>query len=396
MIAVPAPLLLPDGSPARAAWSLTPSVTHVNQGSFGAVPVRTQLVQNDLRARMDEDPVAWFGDLPERVGAVRTALAHRLGLSPAATAIVANASAGASVVFANQPHRDGGEIVVTDHGYGAVTMGAERLARRWGGRVVTARVPLAATAIEAHDAVMAACTPRTALIVLDQISSATARFLPVSAIAASARARGIRTLVDGAHVPFQVATALPETAPDYWVGNLHKFGCAPRGTALLVAGADVRDELWPLIDSWGGADAYPHRFDSQGTLDLTAWLAAPDALTFIDDTWGWERVRQYAGALADAGQALLTEAFGALTGEDHAVRVGDPAPALRLIRLPEGVATTRETADALRDRVVRENGIAVAFTAFNGTGYLRISAHAYNTIADYERVAHVLTALLRR
>lgn len=396
MIASPAPLLLPDGSPARAAWTLTPAVTHVNHGSFGAVPERTQRVQNALRARMDADPVAWFGDLPERIAGVRTDLARTLGLPEASTVLVPNASAGASVVFANQPHRSGGEIVVTDHGYGAVTMGAERLARRWGGRVVTARVPLAATAAEAHDAVMAACTSRTALIVLDQISSATARFLPVSAIAASARTRGIRTLVDGAHVPFQIAVALPETAPDYWVGNLHKFGCAPRGTALLVAGADVRDELWPLIDSWGGADAYPNRFDSQGTLDLTAWLAAPDALAFIEETWGWERVRDYASALADAGQDLLAEAFGALTGEDHAVSVGDPAPALRLIRLPVGIATTRESADALRDRVVRENGIAVAFTAFDGAGYLRVSAHAYNTIADYERVADVLTTLLRR
>ncbi|GAA4956759.1 hypothetical protein GCM10023238_24270 [Streptomyces heliomycini] len=86
-----------------------------------------------------------------------------------------NASAGASVVYAGLDHRGGGEIVVTDHGYGAVTTGAERLARRWGGRVRTAGVPLDADEEQAYEAVMAEVGEATGLVVLDQVTSATAR-----------------------------------------------------------------------------------------------------------------------------------------------------------------------------------------------------------------------------
>lgn len=43
---------------------------------------------------------------------------------------------------------------------------------------------------------------------------------------------------------------------DYWVGNLHKFVCAPRGSAVIVA-RDGGQELFPLIDSWGATEAYP-------------------------------------------------------------------------------------------------------------------------------------------
>ncbi len=94
-----------------------------------------------------------------------------------------NASAGVSVVYANLAGLDsasGGEIVVTDHGYGAVTMGAERLARRWGGRVRTARVPLDADEEQAYEAVMAEVGDATGLVVVDQITSATARRSPWS------------------------------------------------------------------------------------------------------------------------------------------------------------------------------------------------------------------------
>ena len=64
-------------------------------------------------------------------------------------------------------------------------MGAQRLARRWGGTVRTARVPLAAGAQEAAAAVAAEFSDRTALVVVDHATSPTSRFLPVDLISAA-------------------------------------------------------------------------------------------------------------------------------------------------------------------------------------------------------------------
>ncbi|MFT2817064.1 aminotransferase class V-fold PLP-dependent enzyme [Leifsonia sp. A12D58] len=380
----PRALTLPDGMPAAAAWTLSPHALHINHGSFGAVPRVAQEHQNALRAEMDADPVAWFSFLPERIGVVRRELAAFVGASPERSAIVPNASAGASVVYSSLPMSQGAEIVVTDHGYGAVTMGAERMARRRGGRVRTAHVPLGATPQQAHDAVMDACTDKTRLIVIDHITSATARFMPVAAISASARERGIVTLVDGAHVPGLYADPLDGIDCDFWVGNLHKFACAPRGTAVLVANSGLRDELYPLIDSWGSPLAFPERFDTQGTLDLTSYLATPTATGFIADTWGWGGARDYMGALADYAENIVATAFSEQTGQDHRVDVGASTNALRLVRLPDGLARTHPEADALRNRVVSEFNVEAAFTSFGGVGYFRLSTHVYNTAADFE------------
>ncbi|MBO8192686.1 aminotransferase class V-fold PLP-dependent enzyme [Streptomyces oryzae] len=390
----PRPLLLADGRPAADAWSLDPAMKHLNHGSFGAVPLVAQEQQAALRAEMDRSPVVWFPALPGRVAAARAELAAFLDVAPGDLALVPNASAGASSVYAAIPRRRGGEIVVTDHGYGAVTMGAERLARRWGGRVRTARVPLDADEEQAYQAVAVELSAATDLVVVDQITSATARRLPVARIGAEARQRGIPLLVDGAHAPGLIDAPLAGVACDFWVGNLHKWGCAPRGTATLVARGPLREQLHPLIDSWGAAEPFPDRFDHQGTVDVTSYLAAPAALDFVGRTWGWQAARRYMDDLADYGAQVIGAAVAELTGADAAVDVGMPVPGMRLVRLPDGLAGTRVEADALRDRAAQELGVEVAFTSFGGAGYLRLSAHVYNTPADYEYFAEVCVPAL--
>ncbi|WP_053756213.1 aminotransferase class V-fold PLP-dependent enzyme [Streptomyces sp. AS58] len=390
----PRPLLLADGRPADRAWSLDPGMKHLNHGSFGAVPLQAQERQELLRVEMERSPVVWFPALPQRIAATRVDLAAFLRVAADDLAVVPNASAGASVVFAALDRVRGGEIVVTDHGYGAVTMGAERLARRWGGRVRTAEVPLDANEEQAYEAVCAELGDDTDLVVVDQITSATARRMPVERIGAEAHRRGIPMLVDGAHAPGLLAAPLAGATYDFWVGNLHKWGCAPRGTAALIARGPLRDRLYPLIDSWGAADPYPDRFDQQGTIDATACLAAPTALDFVERTWGWTAARDYMSELADYGAHVIGTAFAELTGRDSRVDVGLPVPGMRLVRLPEGLGTGRVEADALRDRAAAELGVEAAFTSFGGTGYLRLSAHVYNTAADYEYFAEECVPVL--
>ncbi|MEU9784080.1 aminotransferase class V-fold PLP-dependent enzyme [Streptomyces phaeochromogenes] len=383
----PRPLLLADGRPAARAWSLDPVMKHLNHGSFGAVPLVAQERQNELRAEMDSSPVVWFPALPQKIADARVDLAAFLRATPDDLALVPNASAGVSVVLNALPRRRGGAIVVTDHGYGAVTMGAERLARRWGGEVRTARVPLDADEEQAYEAVMAAVDDATDLIVVDQITSATARRMPVERIGAEAARLGIPLLVDAAHAPGLIAAPLDGLTCDFWVGNLHKWGCAPRGTAALVARGERREDLYPLIDSWGAPDPYPDRFDQQGTVDVTGYLAASTALDFVDRTWGWDTARQYMDDLAGYSERLVGAAFAELGAVPGVVDVGMPVPGMRLVRLPEGLAGSRIEADALRDRAAHELGVEAAFTSFDGIGYMRLSAHVYNTAADYEYFA---------
>lgn len=122
-------------------------------------------------------------------------------------------------------------------------------------------------------------------------------------------------------------------------------------------------------------------------MDVTGYLAASTALDFVDRTWGWDTARQYMDDLAGYAERLVGAAFAELGAVPGVVDVGMPVPGMRLVRLPEGLAGSRIEADALRDRAARELGVEAAFTSFDGIGYMRLSAHVYNTAADYEYFA---------
>ncbi|WP_281453051.1 aminotransferase class V-fold PLP-dependent enzyme [Paenarthrobacter nitroguajacolicus] len=376
-------MLTPEGLPAMADWSLTQSKVHLNHGSYGSVPRAAQAQQLKLKELMDQNPCPWFMSQFELVATARREIAAFLGVDSQHLALVPNASAGVSAVYNSLDFAPGAEIVTTNHAYGAVLQGAERVARRCGGHVRIAEIPLEADADAVCALVMAEVTPRTALIVVDQITSATARAFPVEQIARAASLLGVPVLVDAAHAPGVLESPVPDFE-GFWVGNLHKFACAPRGTAALVARGPQAQSLEPLIDSWGFPYSFPENFDHVGTQDVTSWMAARTAFDTIEERYGWAVFRTYAKELCDYGHSLIGAAFADATGQNPAVDVGMPVGPLRLIRLPDGLATTHEDSHAVRAYVSDKLDIETAITTFNGRGYLRLSAHLYNSPKDYE------------
>lgn len=381
-------LLASDGRPAADLWSLDQAVAHLNHGSYGAPPRFVLERETQLRDEMNADADAWWRGLDGRVASARERVAEWLCAPNDATALVANASAGAAAVIASLDIRSEDVVLVTDHNYGAVAMAARRRARSAGARVVTLRVPLAADDSEIVDLFREriAETPGLKMILVDQITSPTGMLFPVADISALCRAAGVELLVDGAHGPGLIARPTEGLDGAYWVGNLHKWGLTPRGTGVLVANPSLpadRQRLFPSIDSWGSVNPFPQRFDLQGTLDYSPWLAVPAALDGVERRIGWQRYREHLAHLATAAQAAVADVWGA----ELADLPRNPAPSLRLVPLPDGMVTNEVQAHDLRDRIAAEANAAVAVTSHNGRGFVRLSAQVYNTLDDYVRFA---------
>ncbi|MEV4813931.1 aminotransferase class V-fold PLP-dependent enzyme [Micromonospora avicenniae] len=378
---------------ARLLFSLDPAVSHLNHGSFGAVPISVQRAQQRLRDEMEANPLRFFTQgLVERVAHTRRHLAAFIGADPDGTALVSNATTGVAVVLQSLGLRPDDEILSTDHGYGAVALSIQRECRRSGATSRVLPVPLAATNEEVVQAVRDALRPgRTRLLVIDQLTSSTARLFPAAAIVAVAHEHGVPVLVDAAHVPGMLPTTVASVGADFWVGNLHKWAFAPRATAVLVVAPQWRDRIEPLVVSWEQEAGFPDRLEWQATQDYTAWLAAPVGV-FTLRSLGVERVRAHNARLAAYGQRVVGDALG--VAPDLLPEPGGPEVAMRLIPLPPALATTIEAARALQQHIAERLATEVAVMSWNGRGWLRLCGQVYNRADEYERLAVRLPPLL--
>nr|WP_230416793.1 aminotransferase class V-fold PLP-dependent enzyme [Micromonospora tarapacensis] len=374
-------------------FSLDPAVSHLNHGSFGAVPIVAQRAQQRLRDEMEADPLRFFTQgLIDRIGHTRRHLANFLGADPDGTALTTNATTGVAVVLQSLGLRPGDEVLTTDHGYGAVDLSVRRECRRTGATHRVLRVPLTATDEEVVQIVRAGLRPgRTRLLVVDELSSATARLFPVAAIIGVCGEHGIAALVDAAHAPGMLPASVQSIGADFWVGNLHKWGYAPRGTAALVVAPSWRERIEPLVVSWQQDSGFPGRLEWQATSDYTAWLSAPAGLYTLRSL-DVDRVRAHNAALAAYGQRVVGDSLG--VPPTDLPDPGGPTVAMRIVPLPAGLATTLDGARALQATIAERLATQVAVMAWNGRGWLRLCGQVYNSPDEYQRLAVRLPTLL--
>jgi isopenicillin-N epimerase len=378
------------GDAVRHEWTLDPDFLTVNHGSFGATPRVVLAVQEEWRRRMEVQPTRFMhAVLPEALRAAADRLARFMGAEGKDLAFLENATVGCNAVLRSRRLQPGDEVLVLTHGYGAVRNTVRYVTELAGARMTEAAVPFPNPDADGVIAGLAAAiTPRTRLAVLDHITSPTALVLPLDRMVAACHARGVLVLVDGAHGPGQVGLDLPAIGADWYVGNCHKWLCAPKGSAFIWAAPDRKDGLHPVTISHGYESGFLEEFDWTGTRDFSAFLAVPAAIDF-HARLGGAALRARNVALAGEATALLARRLNTEIGA-----IGPLAGAMGVVRLPVSGEVTAERAKMLRARLLDARTDA-PLNAIAGGIWLRLSAHAYNELADYERLAEIAARMLR-
>lgn len=388
-------------SQAREHMLLDPTVANLNTGSFGPLPRPVFERATQLRQRLAEEPMDFLlRQQPPLLWEARERLALFLGAEPHRLVFTANVTTSVNLVAAALRLAAPGEILLTDHEYGAMHWCWERAAQRQGLTIRTFPLPiLAKEPAEIVAAAEAALTPRTRLLFFSHVLSPTGLVLPAHELCALARRRGVLSVVDGAHAPAMVPLDLARLGCDFYGANCHKWLLAPTGAGFLFVGAGQEERLQPLQVSWGwqaergrGADERDEfgstprlRFlEFEGTRDLCPWLAVPAAIDF-QAAIGWQRIRERNEALVCYTRHQLAGLRGlTLATPTHPELHGF----LTAFRLPPGVRTPE-----LR-RGLWERRIEVPVVERLEGPLVRVSTHFYNTEGELDRLAAALSELL--
>ena len=171
---------------------------------------------------------------------------------------------------------------------------------------------------------------------------------------------------------------------------------------MLCVRSDLQKGMHPSVIShgYGSRSTRPRfleEFDWTGSDDPSSWLAVPEAISFVGSLLhgGWPEVRRRNRELAHAARRMLADSLG----------VPLPAPeamieSLAALPIPDGSSEPPLSAyvEPLHVALLEKHGIEVP--VFNWPRapkrLIRVSAHLYNSIGEYERLAEALRFELAR
>jgi len=374
------------------SFSFGDSTTYLNHGAFGVAPKEVLADRMRWLRKIERSPGA-FVAYAFRPAWNQTAarVAQRFCVRPDDLALIENVTDGINAVLRSMTFQPGDEIVMTSVAYGSVRIMAEHIARRQGAAVVEARLGFSnPDPGQIIDAIRSAITPRTRLAILDHITSSTALVLPIAEMTKACKERGAAVLVDGAHVPGNIAFDIESLGADWYVANLHKWYFAPRGCGFLWAARDRQAGLVPAVLSWDIGRKFPHPFEWTGTRDASTWLSLPAAFKFMD-RFGEADVRAHNHALLRQGMALIEDRWGVRARTPDSM-IGSMA----LLPLPDGMPYSAEEAGRLKLQkdLWDHFGIEASMSfAHEDRNWVRISAQIYNKLRDYEALASAILTM---
>ncbi len=397
-----------DASSFQGLWSLDPTITFLNHGSYGACPVPILEKQQRLREQLERQPLRFFmREFEPLLDAARNQLADFVGTDADELVFVPNATTGVNTILRSLPFNPGDELLTTNLEYNACRNALDFVANRTGAKVVVATVPFPLESPQqVIEAVMQRVSSKTRLALLDHVTSQTGLIFPLQPLVNQLAAQGVDTLVDGAHAPGMVPLNLQEMGATYYTGNCHKWLCAPKGAGFLYVRRDKQSAIHPLAISHGAnsrrtdKSRFQLEFDWMGTSDPTAYLCVPEALRFLGSLLpgGWLELMKNNHEKALLARQILCETLGVLPPCPEKM-IGSMAvvPLPSELSLYEVKPQTREW-PILQDLLLERFNIEVPVIFWKAPFQLmvRVSAQLYNTPEQYNNLAKALMTLSRK
>ena len=371
----------------QRAFDVNRSLINLNNGGVCPSP---RVVQNALLEYLEfsnEAPVyTMWRILEPMVEGVRRQLATSFGCDPEELAITRNASEALEIAQLGIGLNAGDEVLTTDQDYGRMLTTWDQRIRREG--IVVNKVSFPTPPPSSHflvDMFERAITPRTKVLHFCHITNLTGQIFPVREICRMARARGIKTIVDGAHAFAHFPFKRDDFECDYYGTSLHKWLLAPIGTGLLYVKRDNIEDLWPLMPATEAQSGDIRKFEEIGTHPAANHNAIAEAMLFHQGI-GVERKAARLRYLRNRWMERLEGQSGVVLHTSF-----DPAQSCGLANIEiEGIAPS-----AIVNHLWNQWRIIVTPIGHPDATGVRVTANVYITLAEIDTFIDAMEEVIR-
>ncbi len=230
----------------QSAFTLDRTLINLNNGNTCPAP---RVVLEACKRYMDMAnmlPVQYNNGIGRNIETIRRRMAHEFGCDVEELAFTRNASESLQIAQNGLDLKAGDEVLTTEQDYPRMLTTWDQRMRREGIKVTRLQFPVPATQDDLYQRFERAVTPRTKVFHFCHITNLTGQLFPVQRLARLARARGIVTIVDGAHALAHFPFQLRDLECDFYGVSLHKWLLAPIGNGLLYVRRENIARCWPL------------------------------------------------------------------------------------------------------------------------------------------------------
>jgi selenocysteine lyase/cysteine desulfurase len=370
----------------QQAFEIDRGLINLNNGGVAPSPrVVHQAFQRYLAVSNQAPSITMWSWLEPQIEAVRRGLAASFGCDPEEMAITRNASEALEIVQLGIPLERGDEVLTTTQDYPRMITTWKQRERRDG--IVLKQIPFPVPPPSLDDLarrIEQAITPRTKVIHICHITNLTGQIFPVKKVCQLARARGIETIVDGAHAYAHFPFTRDELDCDYYGTSLHKWLTAPIGTGFLYVRRAKIDRIWPMMAAPPEMNGNIRKFEEIGTHPAANHNAIAEALAFLDGI-GPERKAARLRYLRDRWAKRLERVPGVKLLTSY-----DPSMSCGLASFTPGTLDVGKVTSVLYDR----HKIIVTPIVHPEFNCLRITPNVYTTLAEVDRFADAMENLL--
>lgn len=379
----------------KSLFQLDPDITFLNHGSYGACPRPVFEDYQKWQVMIEQHPVKFMqDDIYQYLDESRSSLGNYINCNKNDLIYVPNPTHAVANIIKNVNLDIGDEVLSTDLEYGSCDRMWFYEAQQKGFIYNRSKVSLPIIDNETFcNDFWKNATEKTKYIFISQITSSTGMILPIPEIVLEAKSRGIKTIIDGAHVPAHIDLDINNLDPDYYVGACHKWLCCPKGVSFLYVKKDQQENIQPQIMSWGWGEEYEEFKDStqlksssrfinifqwQGTRDMSAFLTVPKAIEF-QEKYDWDSVRNRC-------KKMIIDARNQISTVTNLPKI---CPDDWLGQMASFLFPADDVAE-LKNSLYNDYQIEIPAMSYNGYSALRISIQGYNSEDEVDYLVETL------
>jgi selenocysteine lyase/cysteine desulfurase len=360
----------------QQAFTLDRTLINLNNGGCSPSP---RVVHEAFKRYLDisnQAPVYHMWQILEpNIESVRRRLAREFGCDAEEMAITRNASEALQIAQLGIDLKAGDEVVTTNQDYGRMLDTWDQRVRRDGITVKKLSFPVPPPSMDDLAArLIGAIGPKTKVLHFCHITNLTGQIFPVKQVCDAARARGVKTIVDGAHAFAHFPYTAADLGCDYYGTSLHKWLLAPIGTGFLYVRRENIEGLWGLQPTSAARAKDIRKFEEIGTHPAANHNAIAEALTF-HEAIGTERKAARLRYLRNRWAKRLAE-----TGKFRIHTSMDPAQGCAICTVQVLNVQTDKVVQQLWDRW-RIIATPINHAEFTG---IRVTPNVYTTIDEID------------